>query len=93
MLPSRGCHVVEALCEFPKHVEIHWTQTKKIDTDGFGLKATSHYLGPTLAFSIPRGPTVTFSPNFGLNDNSMGVIYRIKVAYEIPQIAGWFHRR
>jgi hypothetical protein len=62
------------------------------DTDGFGLKATSHYAAPTLAFNIPRGPTVSFSPGFGLNANSVGVIYRIKVSYEFQQISNWFRR-
>jgi hypothetical protein len=62
------------------------------DLDGFGLKATSHYLAPTVAFNIPRGPTVSFSPGFGLNDNSVGVIYRVKVSYEFQQISNWFRR-
>lgn len=62
------------------------------DLDEFGLRDTSHYLAPTLAFNIPRGPTVSFSPSFGLNANSLGVIYRIKVAYELQQISGWFRR-
>ena len=62
------------------------------DLDGFGLKATSHYAAPTVAFNIPRGPTVSFSPSFGLNANSVGVIYRIKVAYEFQQISNWFRR-
>lgn len=62
------------------------------DLDGFGLKATSHYLGPTLALNIPRGPTLGFSPSFGLNDNSVGVIYRFKVSYEFQQIGNWFRR-
>jgi hypothetical protein len=62
------------------------------DLDGFGLKATSHYFGPTIGFDIPRGPTVSFSPNFGLNDNSVGVIYRFKVSYEVQQVFGHFHR-
>lgn len=56
------------------------------DSNGFGLRATSHYFGPTIAFDIPHGPTVAFSPNFGLNDNSVGVIYRIKISYELQQI-------
>ena len=59
------------------------------DTDGFGWKATSQYLGPTIAFTIPRGPVITFSPNIGLNDNSLEVLYRFKVSYEVQQI---FHR-
>jgi len=62
------------------------------DLDGFGLKGTSHYAGPTVAFNIPRGPTVSFSPNFGLNDNSAGVLYRFSVSYEIQQLSGVFRR-
>jgi len=54
--------------------------------DSFGLKATSHYAGPAVAFNIPRGPTISFSPNFGLNDNSVGVIYRFNISYEFQQI-------
>jgi len=59
------------------------------DTNGFGWKATSQYLGPVVALSIPNGPVIAFSPNFGLNANSIGVIYRIKVSYEVQQL---FHR-
>jgi hypothetical protein len=59
------------------------------DSEGIGLNATSHYLAPTIAYDVPRGPTVSFSPNFGLNDNSVGAIYRIKVSYELQQL---FHR-
>jgi hypothetical protein len=60
-------------------------------TDGFGLQATSHYLGPIVGFNIPRGPTVSFSPSFGLNDNSLGVIYRFTFSYEVQQLFGHFH--
>jgi len=59
------------------------------DTDGFGWRATSQYLGPSFALSVPGGPTLAFSPTFGLNVNSVGVIYRLKVSYEVQQI---FHR-
>src|SRR5277367_4501214 len=62
------------------------------DLNSFGLKQTSQYLGPTLQYNIPHGPTVTFSPNVGLNDNSLGVLYRFKVSYEIQQLFGRFHR-
>lgn len=62
------------------------------DLNSFGLKATSQYFGPVLAFNIPRGPTLSFSPSFGLNDNSVGVLYRFKVAYEFQQIFDHFHR-
>jgi hypothetical protein len=61
-------------------------------SDGFGWKATSQYLGPTIGFDIPQGPTITFSPSFGLNANSVGVLYRFKVSYEIQQLFGRFHR-
>jgi len=54
--------------------------------DGFGLRATSHYFGPTIQFRVPRGPSITFSPNFGLNANSVGVLYRFDVSYEVEQI-------
>jgi hypothetical protein len=45
-----------------------------------------------VAWSIPKGPTITFSPNFGLNDNSFGVLYRFKVSYEVQQLLGVFHK-
>ena len=62
------------------------------DMDSFGLKATSHYAAPTVSFNIPRGPTVSFSPSFGLNSNSVGAIYRFKAAYEFQQIFSHWHR-
>jgi len=61
-------------------------------TNSFGWPATSQYLGPTVAFSIPRGPTLMFSPNVGLNANSIGVVYRFKISYEVQQLFGRFHR-
>jgi hypothetical protein len=57
--------------------------------DGFGLRATSHYIGPTVRFNIPHGPAISFSPNFGLDGNAVGVLYRFSVSYEFEQI---FHR-
>jgi hypothetical protein len=61
------------------------------DLNGFGLRQTSHYLGPIIGFDIPRGPTVSFSPNFGLNANSVGVLFRFTVSYEVQQLFGHFH--
>jgi len=58
------------------------------DLNSFGWKQTSQYLAPTVSFDIPKGPTITFSPSFGLNANSVGVLYRFKVSYEIQQIFG-----
>ena len=51
----------------------------------FGLADTSHYLGPVLTWNIPRGPSVRVSPNFGLNHNSNGFLFRFMVSYEIDQ--------
>jgi len=63
-------------------------------TNGFGWKATSQYLGPTVSFDLPRGgPTIFFSPQFGLNDNSARVLYRFGVSYEVQQIGNIFRRK
>ena len=62
------------------------------DRYSFGWKQTSQYLGPTVSFDVPKGPTITFSPSFGLNANSAGVLYRFKVSYEIQQIFSHVHK-
>jgi hypothetical protein len=62
------------------------------NANGFGWKQTSQYLGPVGGFNIPKGPTISFSPSFGLNANSVSVLYRFKVSYEIQQIFGFFHK-
>jgi hypothetical protein len=51
----------------------------------FGLSDTSHYLGPVVSWNIPRGPSFRFSPNFGLNHNSSGFLFRFMVSYEFDQ--------
>ena len=56
------------------------------DANSFGLNATSQYLGPTVIFNIPNGPSITFGTDFGLNANSLGVIYRFNVSYEFQQV-------
>lgn len=61
------------------------------DTNSFGLQSTSQYLGPALAFNIPNGPTVAFGANFGLNANSLSVIYRFNVSYEFQQVFRHVH--
>ena len=61
-------------------------------TDGFGLKATSHYVAPTVRWDIPRGPSIAFSPGFGLNDNSLGVLWRVGVQYEFQLFFSRFKR-
>jgi len=60
------------------------------DGRGFGLHDTSHYAGPAVVFNIPKGPSISFSPSFGLNSDSVGVLYRFKISYEVQQIMNYF---
>jgi hypothetical protein len=55
------------------------------DRHSFGLRDTSHYLGPVVTWNIPRGPSVRLSPSFGLNDNSNGFLFRFMISYEVDQ--------
>jgi hypothetical protein len=59
----------------------------------FGLYDTSHYAGPTVQFDVPHGPTLFFSPQFGLSDNSAGVLWRITASYEIQQFRDLFRKK
>jgi len=59
-------------------------------TDGFGWSKTSQYLAPMVEFNIPKGPSIGFEPAFGLNANSVGVLWRFKVSYEIEQFLNLF---
>jgi hypothetical protein len=63
------------------------------DRYSFGLKQTSQYAGPTVDFRTPAGVTYSFSPQFGLNDNSIGVLWRFKVSYEVQQLRDLFRRK
>ena len=56
------------------------------DRYSFGFSNTSRYLAPTVAFKMPNGPTLSFSPAAGLNHNSHGVLLRFGASYEIPQL-------
>jgi hypothetical protein len=58
----------------------------------FGLNNTSHYLGPSINWTAPNGMTLSFSPQFGLNDYSIPRLYRFGVSYEIDQLFSRFHR-
>lgn len=60
--------------------------------DSFGLRQTAQYFGPTLALNTPHAITLKFSPEFGLNDNAAGVLWRFGVSYEIEQFRDWFRR-
>jgi hypothetical protein len=59
----------------------------------FGLHDTSHYLAPTIAWNLPNNTTFKFSPGFGLNDNSHGVLWRFTIAQEINQFGKLFRGR
>lgn len=59
----------------------------------FGPKQTQQYAAPTIAFDTPQGWTFKFSPEFGLNDNSVGVLWRFGASYEIQQFRDWFRRK
>jgi len=50
------------------------------------LSGTSHYVAPTLAWSLPGGTTFQVSPGFGVTGSSAPFLLRIGVSYEISQI-------
>ncbi len=52
------------------------------DARGFGLRDTSHYLAPVLAWNLPSAATVRVSPAFGLNRNSHRLLLRVGVSFE-----------
>ena len=60
------------------------------DRYSFGLNETSHYAGFTVNWSAPGNVTLSFSPQFGLNDYSIPRVYRFGVSYEIEQFLGIF---
>ena len=51
-----------------------------------GLHDTSQYLGPAINWAAPAGWTLSFSPQFGLNDWSVPRLYRFGISYEISQV-------
>lgn len=53
------------------------------DRNHFGLRDTSHYLAPALAWNLPSGWTIRVSPGFGLNDNSHRFLMRWGLSREI----------
>jgi hypothetical protein len=62
------------------------------DRYSFGLHQTSHYVGPSVNWTAPTGLTLSFSPQFGLNDYSIPRLYRFGISYEIEQFLSYFHR-
>lgn len=49
----------------------------------FGLRETSHYVAPALAWQVSNGTIIRVSPSFGLTDESHRFLFRFGVSYEI----------
>jgi hypothetical protein len=63
------------------------------DSRGVGLRDTSHYLAPLLAWSLPGGPALRISPAFGLNAASHRFLLRCGVTFEISDFGHRARRR
>ncbi len=59
----------------------------------FGLSHTSQYAGPTLAWNLPHGPSLSLSPEFGLNRSSVGTLWRANDSVEVQQVGDVFRRK
>ena len=51
----------------------------------FGLRGTSHYVAPTVAWTLANGTALRVSPSFGVTDASARFLLRFGVSYEIDQ--------
>jgi hypothetical protein len=58
------------------------------DTGSFGLRETSHYLAPFVAWSLPGGTTLRLSPALGLNRNSHRFLLRLGISREMALRSG-----
>jgi len=54
------------------------------DRYSFGLRNTSHYLAPVIAWNLPSDWTLRLSAGLGLNDNSHRFLLRWGVSREFP---------
>ena len=61
--------------------------------ESFGLRETSHYVAPTLAWKLPDGPTFKVSPGFGITGQSASFLLRFGVSYEISQVSRLWRKR
>ena len=63
----------------------------------FGLGETSHYVAPTVAWTIASGATFKIAPSFGVTGTSAGFLLRFGVSYEVAQFGrvakNLFHRQ
>lgn len=51
----------------------------------FGLRETSHYVAPTVAWTLASGATLKISPGFGVTATSVPFLLRFGVSYEVAQ--------
>jgi len=51
----------------------------------FGLRETSHYVAPTLGWTVANGAQFTVSPTFGVTETSARFLLRFAVSYEFDQ--------
>ena len=52
---------------------------------GFGFGETSHYVAPTLSWTLANGTTFKISPGFGVTGTSVPFLLRFGVSYEVAQ--------
>ena len=52
----------------------------------FGLADTSHYLAPTVSWTLASGAALQLSPGFGLTSTSARFLFRFGVSYEVAQV-------
>lgn len=53
--------------------------------DQFGLRGTSHYVAPTVGWTLANGTSFKVSSAFGVTGNSAGYLLRFGVSYEVAQ--------
>ena len=51
----------------------------------FGLQETSHYVAPTVAWTLANGTRFIASPTFGITETSARFLLRFAVSYELDQ--------
>jgi len=51
----------------------------------FGLHDTSHYIAPTVAWTLANGVRFSASPTFGISEPSARFLLRVGMSYEIDQ--------
>jgi hypothetical protein len=51
----------------------------------FGLGETSHYLAPTIGWTLANGTSFKVSPSFGITGTSAAFLLRFGISYEIAQ--------